>query len=270
MTDIHPELRKYQFSYKFQGKDERDHTTEHSDGKLILKTSKATLTKVTQNILPAIFTIPILAPIMDQGDIGDCVANSASYLIYTQTPNRISISRIMLYDLCRIIENTPLSQDDGTTIRTAANVLLKYGCCLESTYPYNVNTFSVFPPFNVLKQLNLFKQFFYFFVNQDLISLKNTLTTMKTPITFGIIVYESFLTTQVAKTGIVPMPDTKKEQLVGGHCVTMVGYDDSKQAFYCANSWGTTWGKKGYFYLPYKYVTDPNLASDFCYYKIVY
>ena len=270
MTEIHEGLKKYQFSYKFQERDERDHTTEHINGQLILKTSKTTLMKATPNILPAIFTIPILAPIMDQGDLGCCVANSASYLINTQTMNRIFISRIMLYDLSRIIENTPLNQDDGTTIRTAANALVKYGFCIESAYPYNTNTFSVLPPLNVLKQLNLFKQFVYFFVNQDLNSLKNTLINMKTPITFGILVYESFLTIQVAKTGIVPMPDTKKEQLLGGHCVTMVGYDDSKQAFYCANSWGTTWGKKGYFYLPYKYVTDPNLASDFCYYKIVY
>ena len=270
MSEIHEGLKKYQFSYKFQEKDERDHTTQHSDGNLILKTKKATFIKATPSKLPATFTIPTLAPIMDQGDLGDCVSNSASYLINSQTMNRISISRIMHYDLCRIMEDTPLSQDDGTTIRTAASVLLKYGCCLESVCPYNTSTFSVLPPLNTIKQMNLFKQFSYFFVNQDLNSLKNTLLNMKTPITFGIIVYDSFLSIQVAKTGIVPMPDTKKEQEQGGHCVTMVGYDDSKQAFYCANSWGTSWGKKGYFHLPYNYVTDPKLASDFCYYKFTY
>lgn len=270
MTEIHPELNKYQLSYKFQEKDERDHTTEHNDGKLILKTSKTTFIKATPNTLPSTFTIPILAPIMDQGDLGCCVTNSASYLIKVQTSNRISLSRIMLYDFCRIMDDTPFSQDDGTTIRTAASALLKYGCCVESVCPYDTKTFSVLPPLNTIKQMNLFKQFSYFFVKQDLNSLKNTLLNMKTPITFGIIVYDSFLTTQVAKTGIVPMPDTKKEQEQGGHCVTMVGYDDSKQAFYCANSWGTSWGIKGYFYLPYNYVTNPNLASDFCYYKFTY
>jgi C1A family cysteine protease len=28
------------------------------------------------------------------------------------------------------------------------------------------------------------------------------------------------------------------------------------------NSWGTGWGLKGFFALPYAYVTNPNLASD--------
>jgi C1A family cysteine protease len=42
-----------------------------------------------------------------------------------------------------------------------------------------------------------------------------------------------------------------------------VGYDDSKQWFIVRNSWGPTWGIKGYFTLPYAYVTDTHLADDF-------
>ena len=33
--------------------------------------------------------------------------------------------------------------------------------------------------------------------------------------------------------------------------------------FFIQNSWGTDVGKQGYFTIPYKYVLDPNLASDF-------
>ena len=51
--------------------------------------------------------------------------------------------------------------------------------------------------------------------------------------------------------------------IVGGHAVMAVGYDDSKQQFIIRNSWGTGWGKKGYFRMPYAYLTDPNLADDF-------
>lgn len=29
------------------------------------------------------------------------------------------------------------------------------------------------------------------------------------------------------------------------------------------NSWGEGWGDKGYFYMPYAYITQENLAHDF-------
>ena len=74
----------------------------------------------------------------------------------------------------------------------------------------------------------------------------------------------------MAKTGIVPLPDTTFEQLEGGHCISMVGFDDVLQCFYCANSWGVKWGQKGYFTLPYAYVLNPELASDFCFTQFVF
>lgn len=38
---------------------------------------------------------------------------------------------------------------------------------------------------------------------------------------------------------------------VGGHAVTVVGYDDAKQCFVMRNSWGIFWGKFGYSNYPY-------------------
>jgi C1A family cysteine protease len=81
------------------------------------------------------------------------------------------------------------------------------------------------------------------------------------PFTFGFSVYQSFETKEVAQTGIVPLPQPN-ETLLGGHCVVAVGYDDEKQLFKCRNSWGTDWGDKGYFYMPYQYMSNPNLVSD--------
>jgi C1A family cysteine protease len=59
------------------------------------------------------------------------------------------------------------------------------------------------------------------------------------------------------------MPNTKTESFLGGHAVLAVGYDDFYQRFMVQNSWGTSWGIKGYFTMPYAYLLDPNLSSDF-------
>lgn len=37
----------------------------------------------------------------------------------------------------------------------------------------------------------------------------------------------------------------------GGHCVEIIGYDDSLAAWICKNSWGTGWGDNGYFKIGY-------------------
>ena len=75
--------------------------------------------------------------------------------------------------------------------------------------------------------------------------------------------YSNFESDYVKKTGIVSMPNAN-ETLLGGHAVVCVGYNDNKKVWIMRNSWGINWGDKGYFYLPYEYITDPNLSSDFC------
>ena len=75
-------------------------------------------------------------------------------------------------------------------------------------------------------------------------------------------VYQSFESETVAKTGVVPMPSSH-EQVLGGHCVVAVGYDDGKRQFTIGNSWGTGWGLNGYCLMPYEYPINPRLASDF-------
>jgi C1A family cysteine protease len=58
------------------------------------------------------------------------------------------------------------------------------------------------------------------------------------------------------------MPDIESENMLGGHAVTVVGYNDLDQTFIVRNSWGSDWGDKGCFYIPYKYLLDPSLTSD--------
>ena len=82
------------------------------------------------------------------------------------------------------------------------------------------------------------------------------------PFVFGFTVYESFESPQVAKTGVAALPGPS-EAVVGGHAVLAVGYDDAQHSFLVRNSWGDGWGMKGYFTMPYAYLTQSDLSSDF-------
>ena len=50
------------------------------------------------------------------------------------------------------------------------------------------------------------------------------------------------------------------DTVAGAHCVCLLGYDDNKMtadgsgAFYARNSWGTSWGSSGDFYISYTYM----------------
>jgi len=97
--------------------------------------------------------------------------------------------------------------------------------------------------------------------NTNLTLLKSCLSE-GFPFVFGFTVYESFMSQSVANTGNMPMPKPS-ESVVGGHAVMAVGYNDAKQVVIVRNSWNTTWGDKGYFYMPYSYISSNNLCDDF-------
>lgn len=199
-----------------------------------------------------------MPPVYDQLKLGACTANALVACYECLTPNFMG-SRLFLYYNERLIENT-IAQDCGTQIFDGVKALETYGVCLESEYPYVVSRFSVQPPqkcytnalrHKVLKALN---------VRADLTSLKTCLAAGY-PMVVGIEIYTSFETELVAKTGFVTMP-CPKDSLLGGHAVCIVGYDDSRQIFIMRNSWGSSWGDNGHFYLPYVYLTNPTLTSD--------
>ena len=270
-------MEKRKLIYNFQKKDVRDYkfnaVLENINSPILTTINTLIQNKtviITKTKLVPSFTISNLPKILDQGNLGNCVANAFCYCLMHQTKNNILLSRLFLYANSRCLDFTPLNNDNGTTIRTSCAALKKYGTCKESVYPYIINKYSELPSLAAYSNSKQFKKFTYNFISQDLISLKSNLNFYKTPIIFGFLVYSSFMTEAVAKTGVVPMPNKSSDSVEGGHCVCLVGYNDNTQMFTCANSWGASWGNKGYFYLPYKYVTDSSLASDFCFTTFAY
>jgi C1A family cysteine protease len=195
----------------------------------------------------------------DQGSLGSCTANALLYSFIYNDPT-FSPSRLFLYYNQRLLDNT-ISIDNGSTLTQGINALIKYGVCSENNTPYNISNFKN-KPNNISYIEGLDHQIISASrVLQTLDSLKGCLRSNQ-PFVVGILIYSSFESLTVSKTGYVSMPNVKKERLLGGHAVTCVGYDDDRQVWIMKNSWGTKWGDNGNFYLPYSYLLNKNLAGD--------
>lgn len=244
-------------------------TTNHIE---ITKSNVLLKTQPSSNLkLPTTYSLQsALAPILNQGNLGACVANAFALNIATQTNKGVMPSRLTLYSNCRILQNTPLNQDSGTDVYTANTAIQNYGVCQETAWPYTINKYKQFPPLSAYQASRFFKTFTCYYPTQTQASLTNALYTNQKPIVFGFLVYSSFMTQTVAKTGVVPVPNPSRETFQGGHCMNIIGYDNTNNWFVCANSWGTSWGNNGLCYIPYTYLLNPNLAFEFCQPTFVY
>lgn len=153
------------------------------------------------------------------------------------------------------------TQDDsGSTVSEGIIALKKFGVCREQSWHYDISKFKIKPPATCYTEAKTHEVITAVPIAQNGYSMKQCLAS-GFPIVLGIQVYESFESEEVAKTGIVPLPKDG-EQLMGSHCIVCVGYQDSKKVWIMRNSWGN-WGMNGYFEIPYAYLTDDSLASDF-------
>ena len=206
--------------------------------------------------------------VLDQGQLGSCasnaMANNLAFLMGKEGFSEMQPSRLALYYNCRVnVEKEPANQDTGVTIGDICTSVQEYHACPESDWPYDISKFSLPPPAQAVADEQKHKQFKFLSVPQEETAIKTCLAE-GFPVILGIQVYSTFESQAVAETGMVPVPDTQTEQCLGGHAQCLYGYDDEKQAFLSMNSWGAnSWGIGGFCWIPYKYILDQDLASDF-------
>jgi C1A family cysteine protease len=203
-----------------------------------------------------------LPEVYDQGQLGSCTGNAIAgaieYASKAESKKVFIPSRLFIYYNERVMENT-VSQDAGAEIRDGIKVVASIGVPPEDLWPYDTSKFVDKPSdaaFAAAKT-GIIKQ--YSRVPVKFENIVNVLTH-GVPIVFGVTLYESFEGDDVAKTGMVPMPG-QDENVVGGHCMLIVGSNDTH--FIVRNSWGSGWGDNGYCYIPHEYLTNENLADDF-------
>lgn len=200
----------------------------------------------------------------DQGDLGSCTGQAIAKLIeFVRKKQNMEVwkpSPLFIYYNERMIEGT-VQEDAGAELRNGFKVISSKGYCQEADWPYIVSKYRQRPSSKAYANALLNRAIKYSRVQQSLPQLKGCIASGH-PFVCGISVYESFEDESVRRTGVVPMP-TMNERLLGGHAVTLCGYDDDVSKFTGCNSWGENWGDGGYFQIPYDFLTNSNLSADF-------
>ena len=240
----------YVYNYTFQEPDVRDYDFTPT----LFGITPTSSYCITDN--PA-FTCPIY----DQGPIGSCLANALKTMMFILSSGKVDLSRLQLYMCYRAIDGSSLISDSGGTIRGGMKAISSYGVCPETLWPYVVKNFVRLAPRPAFVSTYKLNNFIYTAVKQNIADLKASIS-INLPVVAGIMVYTSFESANVAKTGIIPFPDISKEKMLGGHAIVLVGYNDSVQYFKFQNSWSTKWGDKGYGYIPYSYILNTGLTRD--------
>ncbi len=239
-----------------------------------------TAPRATLQNLPPSFDLTVADPLInfpiyDQGQIGSCNANALAAAVQFdrlkngQTPDFVP-SRLFLYYNERQIENT-VQYDSGAYLRDGMKVLQQTGICPEADWAYDATPApcdscpfpvgskpATQPPQQAYDDAANYTITSYQSLQQILGQLQGALVS-GFPFAFGFTVFSSWANTD---STIIPLPMPSDSQ-AGGHAVLAVGYDNSTSLFKFRNSWGPGVGDAGYFYIPYAYITNPSLASDF-------
>lgn len=233
--------------------------------------------RLTTSILPPSVDLePWCGPVRDQGMLGSCTGNAGAgmrdflyrrYLATEQHPDFPADKAIFspLYIYYREREKSKWGEDTypddaGAQMRTICRVLRYYGTCPEALDPYNVADFNRPPtPEQTAQAYNYHAGAYH-----RLSTVNDMRSCLASGYVFvlGFAVYESFESSEIASTYIMPVPDVNRERLLGGHAVLCIGYDDSTQMLKIRNSWGLGWGRSGNFFMPYAVAADPNLVWD--------
>jgi len=203
-------------------------------------------------------------PVYTQGTLNSCSAHALAAAVWLAERRDgirpVAASRLFIYYNERAREGAT-GIGAVVSLRDGFKSLARQGVCAESMWPYRVGRFADRPPAACFRAAMKRRAHSYQRIRQRIQHLKYCLAEGY-PFVMAMCVYKGLESAAARRTGLVPLPH-RRESPLGGHAVLAVGYSDRRQSFLVRNSWGPRWGLRGYFWLPYRFVTDPARAWDF-------
>lgn len=207
-------------------------------------------------------------PVYDQGNLPSTTSQACIGLVaYFErrchgrlvTPSRLFHYQVMC---------DPLAGSTQLDLRTGFKALVRFGLPPERYWPYDESRVDHPPKPQLFAFTEPHRRTVYFRLDRRDESASRTLARVKAflasnfPVAFGLAFPSS-----CAANGVFFYRPLLDDVPLGGQALVAVGYDDSylsasRGALLVRNSWGTSWGERGYGWLPYEYVTE-GLAIDF-------
>lgn len=155
-------------------------------------------------------------------------------------------STVFTYYNQRKMSHDDMNVDDGSTVEIALDAVRKYGACNSTVWPND-------EPFNQKPSKEAYENGLKGHEITKYYNVK-TILQVKKAIAKGYPVAGGFTWVKYdVDENNVLLPATKEEikKSDEGHAIVIVGYDDTKKLFEFRNSWGESWGNKGYAYMTY-------------------
>ncbi|MGH3427953.1 MAG: hypothetical protein ACRDQZ_10370 [Mycobacteriales bacterium] len=215
-----------------------------------------------------------MGPRKDQGDKSSCTGHAYSSDKEWAARKYLGKTPILSPEFFYAMElkaEGSFPSDDGAMPRTGCLVLNSVGCCELSIFP---NQPTIVDPSSVqIENAKLWKSGAF----HRIVTVADAISCIADRVpwlfTVGFDVYGSFESSAVEKTGIMPVPDARREAYLGGHeTLGGVAWDIGTTphirprlcppAVMIQNSWGADWGIDGCFWMPLEVLGDAKLVSD--------
>jgi len=193
-------------------------------------------------------------PISDQGSEGSCVAWASTYyarsIEYFYSTGQQSYNSSNVFSPEYVYNQTKVSCQGGTSITACYELLKNQGVCLYSSMPGVDGDCDTQPDSTQRAEAANYKISAYSkipFASRD--QIKEALATNH-PVVFSCVMDNLMINAPNDSNW------TWKSKYPTGsfpHTMTLVGYDDSKNAYKVINQWGIGWGHEGYSWIDYNY-----------------
>lgn len=201
--------------------------------------------------------------VKNQGQIGACTVFAISsiyeYILKRNSDEETDLSESFVYYNVRHLDGKEL-EDTGSSFQDVIASIGEQGICTEALHPFT-RSLSDIPSDEayldgekrrITKALN---------VNVTLNDIKSAIQEGY-PVAISLKIFDSFNAT----SGYVRRPTDEEIESAdyAYHAMVVVGYSDDYKFFVVRNSWGEHFGDKGYCYIPYSYISDPELNRMAC------